>query len=279
MKKLNNNRIKKAKNKFNLKQIHEFWLQQALKHGQSHSASWSDRMVIDMEIGEVNKYLSDGDKVLDVGCANGYSTVQFASEKRITIKGVDFADEMIVNARSRLKECRDKLSGKVEFQIGDITSLDEPAGAYDKVVVIRVLINLQNWRRQLMGLRECIRVLKPGGILLLSEATLQGWMRLNKFRNEWGLPDIPMPKFNQYLDQDKVVEEVSRHLQLIKVVDFASTYYVGTRVLKPLFIKALGIDIDVSDPGMEWNRWFSRLPSWGDYGTQKLFIFKKVRAH
>lgn len=29
-------------------------------------------------------------------------------------------------------------------------------------------------------------------------------------------------------------------------------------------------------PNMEWNRWFAQLPSWGDYGTQKLFVFRKI---
>ena len=36
------------------------------------------------------------------------------------------------------------------------------------------------------------------------------------------------------------------------------------------------IMIDAADPRMEWNRWFSQLPSWGDYGTQKLFVFQKI---
>jgi hypothetical protein len=27
---------------------------------------------------------------------------------------------------------------------------------------------------------------------------------------------------------------------------------------------------------MEWNRWFAQLPAWGDYGTQKLFVFRKT---
>ena len=69
-------------------------------------------------------------------------------------------------------------------------------------IVFLVLINLGHWDRQLSGLRECIRVLKSGGLLLLSEATLQRWCRLNALRAEWGLEDIPMPPFNQYLDQD-----------------------------------------------------------------------------
>jgi hypothetical protein len=59
------------------------------------------------------------------------------------------------------------------------------------------------------------------------------------------------------------------------IVNFASTYYVGTRVLKPLLNQALGSVVDVANPNMEWNRWFSQLPASGDYGTQKLFVFRK----
>jgi hypothetical protein len=60
------------------------------------------------------------------------------------------------------------------------------------------MINLSGWPLQLQGLQECARVLKHGGLFLHSEATLQGWRRLNQFRSEWKLPDIPMPAFNQY---------------------------------------------------------------------------------
>ena len=59
------------------------------------------------------------------------------------------------------------------------------------------------------------------------------------------------------------------------LVDFASTYYVGTRVLKPLLAQATGAPVDVADPASEWNRWFASLPAVGDYGTQKLFVFRK----
>ena len=113
------------------------------------------------------------------------------------------------------------------------------------------------------------------GLLLLSEATVQGWRRLNAFRNEWGMPDIPMPAFNNYLDQDLVVEETASVLELVSLVNFASSYYVGTRVLKPLLIQALGAQIAAADPNLHWNRWFSSLPAAGDFGTQKLFVLRK----
>ena len=58
--------------KFSPEQTLQFWKQQAQQYGQSPSASWSDRMVIQMEIRQIMKYLEDGDHALDIGCGNGY---------------------------------------------------------------------------------------------------------------------------------------------------------------------------------------------------------------
>jgi ubiquinone/menaquinone biosynthesis C-methylase UbiE len=195
-------------NRLNQSEVYEYWTRQAREHGRSPSASWSDHRVIEMEISEIAKYLTDGDKVLDVGCANGYSSLRFACVRRVQLRGLDYVPEMIEQARAQLAAMQDRLVGSVEFDVGDITQLKERLNSYDKVIVVRVLINLGTWERQLLGLRECIRVLKPGGLLLLSEATLQGWRRLNALRKEWGMEDIPMPLFNQYIDEEKVIAAV-----------------------------------------------------------------------
>jgi ubiquinone/menaquinone biosynthesis C-methylase UbiE len=257
-------------------EIREFWTTQATEHLQSPSASWSDIRVMEMEIAEISRRLNDGDNVLDVGCANGFSSVQFATQRKVKLRGLDYVPKMIEEARHRAKQSSAELKGSVEFDVGDITDLPEKDDTYDKVIVIRVLINLGKWERQRQGLQECVRVLRRGGNLLLSEATLQGWERLNRLRSEWGLPDIPIPPFNEYMDQEKVVSELAGKMSLVEISDFASTYYVGTRVLKPLLCKATNAPVDVADPNAEWNRWFSQLPAAGDYGTQKLFVFRKL---
>jgi SAM-dependent methyltransferase len=261
--------------RYGIEQIRDFWTQQAVEHGQSPAASWSDQCVIEMEIREILARLEDGDRVLDIGCANGFSTVQFAAGKRIEILGQDYIPEMIEQAKKRSAGLVGKLAGRVSFELGDITALAHAPDSFDKIVVIRVVINLGEWANQLRALKQCARALKPGGLLLLSEATVQGWKRLNAFRNEWGMADIPMPPFNNYLDENRVIEDCSAMFELAEVVNFASSYYVGTRVLKPLLIQALGAKIAAADPDMHWNRWFSRLPASGDYGTQKLFVLRK----
>ncbi len=252
-----------------------YWAKQARTHRTHSDASWSDREVLGLEVYNLLKYLNDGDRVLDVGCANGHATLQFARQKKIRIRGVDFIPEMIRHARTNLKRTSSSLRGKADFKVDNVMSLEEPDAIYDKVIVIRVIINLDRWNDQLRSLRECGRVLKPGGTLLLSEATLQGWGRLNDFRREWRLPDIPMPAFNNYLDEKKVMKALCGKLELLAVNNFASTYYVGTRVIKPLLIQALGTGMDPANPNMEWNRYFARLPQAGDYGPQKLFVFRK----
>jgi len=254
----------------------KIWAQQALDHGESPAASWSDSMAIEIEIREILKHLIDGDQVLDVGCANGYSTVRFASQKQINIRGIDFVPEMIEQARLRTSKLDKNMISRLAFEVGDITALEEANEKYDKVIATRVLINLIDLDRQIKAISECARVLKSGGMLLLSEATLQGWQRMNKFRQEWGLNAIPMPHFNQYVDQEQIISAASDFLQLHEVSNFSSTYYICTRIFKPLFIQALGIKKDVADPNMEWNRWAAQLPSWGDYGVQKLFVFRKL---
>ena len=256
-------------------EIKSFWTDQAIQHRQSPSASWSDHPVIELEIAELLTHLADGDRVLDIGCANGYTTCRLALARRLDAIGVDYIPEMIDQANARLDAEHPQLRDRVRFGVGDILALDQPEGAFDKVVVIRVLINLGARDRQRAGLLAALARVKPGGLLLLSEATVQGWQRLNAFRREWGLPDIPMPAFNNYLDEEEVVRTAEPHADFVQMAHFASTYYVFSRVFKPLLSEALGNRVDVANPNAEWNRFAAQLPACGDYGVQRLFVFRK----
>jgi ubiquinone/menaquinone biosynthesis C-methylase UbiE len=261
--------------KLNEDEIRDYWRNQAISFGEDHKASWTDVNAINLEIAEVSRRLRDDTRVIDIGCANGFSTINYAQRFRIDIKGIDYIPEMVAAANARLSAPAAPLKGAVTFATGDITALDEPDGYYDTAIVTRVIINLARRKKQIAAIREAARTVKAGGTLLLSEATREGLQRLNSFRSEWGLQPIPEPPFNHYVDEELARTAAPDLLNLEEISNFASTYFVGTRVLKPLLADAIGNRIDPARAEMEWNRFFSLLPAAGDYGTQKLFVFRR----
>ena len=256
-------------------EIRDYWRNQATNFGEDHRASWTDVYAINLEIAEISKRLRNDTRVIDIGCANGFSTINYAQRFRIDIKGIDYIPEMIAAANNRLTAQAAQPMGAVTFATGDIAALDEPDGYYDTAIVTRVIINLAPREKQRAAIREAARTVKVGGTLLLSEATREGLQRLNSFRLEWGLQPIPEPPFNNYVDEELARTAAPDLLDLEEISNFASTYFVGTRVLKPLLAEAMGDRVDPARAEMEWNRFFSLLPAAGDYGTQKLFVFRR----
>lgn len=264
-----------ASRRFTVDEIRSFWKEQALAHGQSPAASWSDISVIELEIEAIGRRIAPGSTVIDAGCANGYSSARFAGECGATVLGVDYIDEMIDEANRRRELVPAEVQARLEFRTGDIRALAAIDASFDIAISTRVIINLPTRDEQRSALLEVARVVRPGGLLLVSEATLQGWRSLNEMRREFTLPDIPMPTFNNYVDEDEVVEILAPVAELETIECFASTYFVGTRVLKPLLAAAAPGSVDVADPTMEINRWLACLPAWGDYGPQKLFVLRR----
>src|ERR1700751_4948041 len=100
--------------KLTLEEIREFWRRQAVEHGRSPTVSWSDHRVIEMEIRALVQRLDYGDRVMDVGCSNGYSTIQLASQRAIEIRGLDYLPEMIEYARASLQSLSSPIPGKAD---------------------------------------------------------------------------------------------------------------------------------------------------------------------
>ncbi len=164
---------------------------------------------------------------------------------------------------------------RLDFRLGDVRSLEFAPRSFDRVISTRVVINLSSREEQRRALHEFARVLRPGGVLLLSEPTMQGWQRLNALRGEWDLPPMGMPAHNVYLDEQRIREDAGPQLELETILNFSSSYFVATRVLKPLLARATSMEADIADPAAEFNRWAAQLPPAGDYGTQKLFVFRR----
>jgi ubiquinone/menaquinone biosynthesis C-methylase UbiE len=120
----------------------------------------NSRMVI--ELAQVRP----GDSVLDVGCGSGSLTLtaQSYAGPGGKVVGIDAAPEMIEVARE--KASRSGL--EVVFEVGLIEKLDFPDATFD-VVISRLAIHHLPDDLKHKGFAEILRVLKPGGHLLIAD--------------------------------------------------------------------------------------------------------------
>ncbi len=254
--------------------IREYWENQARVHKDSHVASWGDNFMIDLEIETIGAHLQEGAHVLDVGCANGYSAFQQIERRKglASLTGVDFAENMVLQANAA-KETRG-LGDNIRFAVGDVRSLDFEDNAFDLVYTSRVLINLPSWQEQQTGIEECLRVTKPGGKVIFSEAFWEPLMLLNAIRLLRQLPPLVEHDFNRYLKKS-VLEEFLRARNLdFSVDEFSSVYYLGSRFLREL------VTIPADYPGFSnpINRIFFEIErefSGGGFGVQQAYVIVK----
>lgn len=212
--------------------IKEFWESNAKRFSDSHWASWGDNWAIDLEIKTIANYIENDNYVLDVGCANGYSTFRQASDHNIKVIGVDYAKNMIQAAKNTLNNY--PFEDRVEFQEADILNLPFKDNTFDITYTTRVIINLPNWQQQVKAIAECIRVTKPNGKVILSEAFWEPFALLNSIRLLKQLPPLAEHDFNRYLKINKVEEYLIGQKINFEFVDFSSIYYLGSRFLREL---------------------------------------------
>lgn len=80
------------------------------------------------------------------------------------ITGIDISEGMLELGRKKLKE--KGLDNKITLQTGDSETINFPDASFDAVTVAFGVRNFENLRK---GLAEILRVLKPGGMLVVLE--------------------------------------------------------------------------------------------------------------
>lgn len=253
--------------------IQSFWLDQAKKFGIKQDASWSD-LLVQREIKIISQHLSKGDKVLDVGCANGYSSMQIATNKNINLLGIDYVSSMIKNANYSRKDLPALMKKRIKFQRGNVLKLGFADKTFDKVISIRCICNMSTWEDQQKALMGIWKVIKSEGTLLLSEPSKQGLANLNKLGDRFGLKQITAPWHNLYLDEEKLIEFIKPYFNL-KIEHFSSMYYLFSRVLYRFFMND---DSSKLKRDSFFNKLGITLPSIGKFGVQRLYVLKKRSA-
>ena len=106
-------------------------------------------------------HLTDGLRLLDVGCGPGTLTVDLAARVGPTgrVVGVDVSEEVITEAAAHAARAG---AANVTFRVGDFRALGLPDGSFDVVHAHQVL---QHLRDPVGALAAMGRLARPGGIV------------------------------------------------------------------------------------------------------------------
>ena len=110
--------------------------------------------------------LKPGKTVLDVSSGRGTQSVFYAQEFGVTIVGLDLSQEMLDASEKKVAEAC--LSQLVSFKKGDSQALPFEDNTFD-VVINECAVGIPDDSQKVLD--EMIRVLKPGGSIVIHEST------------------------------------------------------------------------------------------------------------
>jgi ubiquinone/menaquinone biosynthesis C-methylase UbiE len=103
--------------------------------------------------------------LLDVGCGGGQSAIRLKEHyPHIHLTGIDLSADQIARARQRAQ----RKGYVIHFEVADAQSVPFPDAHFD---VVYSFGSAKHWPDPMKGFSECWRVLKPGGELLVADAT------------------------------------------------------------------------------------------------------------
>jgi SAM-dependent methyltransferase len=200
-------------------------------------------------------------RLLELGSGTGFLAERILErlqplEAEIHFDGVDFSATGTEKARERaLANCEFHESDFLAF----VEGAEEP---YDILITqrsIMAILEPDPQTRLLEGVRDLI---KPGGVGLLSEGSVQGLARLNELRAELGVEALEKVWHSRYLDED----EIDRIFPGVEVVHFAPLYWLLTRVVYPYF--------EEPRHNTPLHQFAATLPQTGDASPVRLFAVR-----
>ena len=258
----------------------EFISQHVVGSSQDKLNFWNDRAKLGqisgtndfplqhLEEQAVLQRITPQQKVLDVGCGDGTLLARIQEITKNKVWGLDFSGAMI-------SLCKNKYdSANFAFFQGNMLQIEDFIHEeFDVIITKRSLINLNTFEDQTRAFVSIYSLLKPGGAMYCLENTLDGLDRLNAFRETVGLIKIEAPWHNRYFSEaeiDVLVNLVGATQE--QTVEFASTYYLISRVVYAKLAQDRGEQLEYDS---ELNRISLELPSIGNLGATRMYVFRK----
>ena len=107
------------------------------------------------------------ESVLDIATGTGDLAISLAKTGAKKIVGLDLSEGMLSVGRKKIQE--ENLTGRIEMIQGDSEALPFDDNRFDAITVAFGVRNFENLEK---GLAEILRVLKPGGILVILETSV-----------------------------------------------------------------------------------------------------------
>ena len=250
----------------------EFWRKRAKKYGLSEELGMPDIYLNRRENRVLKARLQPkkSEKILDIGCANGYTTIYVVPLNSAKIWGVDASEETIKLARE-LATLRNRQD--IHFITTDLLDLDFTDNFFDKVYAKRAISNLPSRKSQITAIKEIARITRNSGKLFVFDLFTEGYDKLNEMRSEERLEQIVVPYHCLTLDEE-FIEDIQSEtsFRVIHSEDPTATYYILTRVKFPKILGRIG---KRPRSNSLLNKIASILPNVGSLGVDKLYIFEK----
>jgi len=206
-------------------------------YGTSDKATAPDSFYREHEIACVMSELRGSNRVLDVGCGNGYSTLKYAAAfPGSRFIGIDRSAPMIEAAEQAAGRAKAR---NVEFLVEDVLDFVQH-DAFDTVISTRCMINLADWDEQSRAIRWLSKVLGSSGRLVLVENMREGLAELNRLRAAFDLPAIQERHHNCYLPIGKVRQILADEFAGQRWRNIGGLYYLISRVVYAALAKQAG---------------------------------------
>jgi len=262
--------------------IRQYWEERAKQYAENPAATTEDVYLRELEIITLVNVLGEtgaakGGRLLEIGCGDGYSTIQVArAVSPQHLLAVDYSENMITFARQRLSAAPE-LGGFLEFRVGDVMDLDHVCGAslFDVVLTDRCLINLTSFDNQVGAIRNIAKHIRPAGYYIAIENFLEGHEIMNAARRQMGLPEIPVRWHNCYFREREFLNATQPFFEDICLKDFSSSYYFATRVVYSAMCQMRG---ETPDYRHMVHQLAVRLPWTGQFSPIRMAVMRRKGA-